>query len=292
MRMTDSQDLVDDRQASILKQLAADRRVFTNEAAAEFGVSVDTIRRDLRMLHKQGHLKRVHGGAVPTSTLPSSFTGRSSAGEVSTKELAAAVASRFRPGQVIGLDAGSTNVEVASAIPDTLKITIVTNNPAAALALADHPSATVILLGGRLDLTWMATVGSEVVEGWRNYRLDIGVLGVCGFDLAIGATSNSHTEVPGKRALIESSAETLMPLNPAKIGVGAPFIVAEAAQIQTIIIDQTANPCEPLVASRHAQVEGPYPQGSENEPLNEVVVVESAFTRACRSAGIHVDVIH
>ena len=144
---------------------------------------------------------------------------------------------RFRAGQVIGLDAGSTSVEIAALVPPTLAITVVTNNPAAAVALADHPATTVILLGGPVDLNWMATVGSEVVDGWRNYRLDLGVVGICGFDFAAGATTNSHAEVATKRALIGSAAETIVPVQAEKLGTAAPFVVADTAELDVLVVE-------------------------------------------------------
>lgn len=288
----DNQDLVDDRHASLLKQLATERRIFTNEAAIKFGVSVDTIRRDLRTLHKHGHLKRVHGGAVQVPTLPSSFVARSSTKEGTTRKLAAAVASRFEPGQVIGLDAGSTNVMIAASIPRSLQITIVTNNPAAALALADHSAATVLLLGGKLDVTWMATVGPEVVDGWRDYRLDIGVIGVCGFDVAVGATSTSQAEIATKRALIESSAETIIPLQAAKIGVVAPFVIAGATQIDTIVIDPAPVDDASIGDDNPAQVIAATGTEDQDPQSNPPRILSSTFSSGCLAAGIHLEVAH
>lgn len=151
--------------------------------------------------------------------------------------LAAEVIERLRPGQVIGLDGGTTCVGIAAMIPSSLPITIVTNNPAAAVALADHPAATVILLGGQVDLTWMTTTGAETVDAWRNYRLDIGVLGVCGLDAETGATTNSASEVGTKRALIASSTDVVVAIPQDKVGVRAPFVVAGLEALDIVITD-------------------------------------------------------
>lgn len=209
----------------------------TNEAANQLDVSVDTIRRDLRTLHDKGLLRRVHGGAVPAGRLPESFTGRTDHDGATPSRLAAEVVDRFRPGQVIGLDAGSTSVEIAALIPPTMAVTVVTNNPAAAVVLADHPGVTVMLLGGTVDLTWMAVVGPDAVDGWRNYHLDLGVVGVCGFDPDTGATTNSPSEVGTKRALIEASAEVVIPVRSEKLGTVAPFVVAESSAADTLVVE-------------------------------------------------------
>ena len=228
--------LVDDRQQWILEQLGERGRVVTNDIAAELGTSLDTVRRDLRALHEQGKLRRVHGGAMPTSSLSASFSERSTETSMSRTNLARAVVERLRPGSLIGLDAGSTNVEIARQIPQTLDLTIVTNGPAVAVALGEHRSAKVILLGGALDLTWMASTGSETVDAWRNYQLDLAVLGVCGFDVERGASTASQHEVGTKRALIGAAASTIVPVQAEKLGTAASFHVAEVTAIDTMIV--------------------------------------------------------
>lgn len=253
--MVNTPDLVEDRQAWLLERLADRRRVHTVEVAAELDVSVDTIRRDLRALHERGLLRRVHGGAVPVSRLPGSFAGRAAESGGSRARLAAAIVERFRPGQVIGLDAGTTGVDVAAAVPPTLAVTIVTNNPAAAVALADHPAAEVALLGGAVDLTWMATVGAEVVDGWRAHRLDLGVVGVCGFDPTVGVMTNSRAEVSTKRALLEASAETIVPLQPEKLGASAPFVVAGPDAVDVLVVERSVDGVELIERARSAAIE-------------------------------------
>lgn len=228
-------ELVQQRQAWLLDKVANERRVTTNEAAAQLDVSVDTVRRDLRLLHEQGLLRRVHGGAVPVARLPDSFTGRSADPAAGSSALSARIVERFKPGQVVGLDGGSTCVAIAAMIPSTLSVTIITNNPAAAVALGDHASATVILLGGTLDLTWMTATGADTVDAWRNYRLDIGVLGVCGLDAEGGLTTNSGNEVATKRALIAASTDVIVPVHPDKVGVCAPYVVADLDSADVIV---------------------------------------------------------
>ncbi len=230
-------DLVDERHRWLLDRLAEQRRIITNDAARELGVSVDTVRRDLRTLHQQGLLHRVHGGAVPVTSLSNSFNGRTGDESPSRAALAAAVVGRLRAGDVIGLDAGSTNVEIASQIPQSLELTIVTNSPAAAMALADHGSAEVVLLGGLVDLTWMATTGAETVDAWRDHHLDLAVLGACSFDPAAGVSTRSRNEVQTKRALMASAAETVLPLQLEKLGGRAPFHVADVADVDSLIVE-------------------------------------------------------
>ncbi len=246
--------LVDDRQRWLLERLTADRQVVTTEAAAELGISVDTVRRDLRALHDRGLVRRVHGGAVPVSPLAASFSARSDDDGSSRAALADNVAGRFQAGQVIGLDAGSTNVDIAARIPDALPVTVVTNSPAAAMALADHPSASVVLLGGVVDLTWMAATGPDVVDGWRAHHLDVAVVGACGFGPETGLTTRSVNEVATKRALIAAGAEVVLPLQHEKLDTLAPFRVAGTDALDVLVVDDGAG-TEAIAACRAAGLE-------------------------------------
>lgn len=233
-------ELVVDRHEHLLTVLSERRKITTNAAASDLGVSVDTIRRDLRLLHERGLLRRVHGGAVPLSALSPSYSGRSSDDSTERTKLAEAVAQRLRSGQVVGLDAGTTTTEIAARLPLTLEITIVTNNPAAATALADHPNANVILVGGNVDLRWMATTGPLAVDTIRSHHFDLAIVGACSFDPMAGATTRSQHEVATKQALIQAAAETVMPLESSKLNTVAPFRVASASDIGiTIVEDHT-----------------------------------------------------
>lgn len=229
--------LVEQRQAWLLDRVKMERRVMTNDAAEALGVSVDTVRRDLRYLHDEGLVRRVHGGAVPVARLPNSFAERSEQPSAASKAIVAQVVDRFEPGQVVGLDGGTTCVDIAAGIPASLSVDIITNNPAAAVALAGHPRVRVTLLGGQVDLTWMTTTGAETVDGWRNYHLDVGVLGLCGLDLEAGATTNSANEVATKRALIAASAEVVVPVHHDKVGVRAPYVIAGLDALDVVVTD-------------------------------------------------------
>jgi DeoR family glycerol-3-phosphate regulon repressor len=237
MQSNEGADLVSVRHQWLLDRVGEQDRVLTNAAATALGVSVDTIRRDLRYLHDRGLVRRVHGGAVRISPLSPSFTGRVADESPERGRLADMIISRFRPGNVIGLDAGTTTTEIAARLPQALAVTIITNNPAVAIALADHPNSSVVLVGGDVDLQWMATTGAAAVDAIRDHHLDIAIVGVCSYDLTAGATTRSRNEIHTKRALIESAAETLIPLESSKLGTISPFHVTGPTSAEIVMTD-------------------------------------------------------
>jgi DeoR/GlpR family transcriptional regulator of sugar metabolism len=233
--MPDESQLSVERRARLLERLQETGRLVTSDVAASSGVSVDTIRRDLAALEALGQARRVHGGAVLQSSLPRSFAGRAREAGAETGKLAQAVVDRLRPGQVIGLDAGTTGVEIARQIPLDLPLTVVTTSPPAAVALEHHRELRVVLVGGVLDLTWMAVTGADAVAAIASFRLDAVVLGACAVHPEIGVTTSSLTEVETKRAWIRAAAEVVLPVGSDKVDRVAPFVVCPLDEISVIV---------------------------------------------------------
>src|SRR5690348_16751966 len=140
--------LTAERHDRIQARLARSGKVIAGELAEEFGVSEDTVRRDLRELARAGICRRVYGGALLPSPNLGTVEQRSTAMVEIKENLARGVVDLLKNGQTIFIDAGSTNLAVAKRLPRDKAITVVTNAPNVALALADHQRSRVILLGG------------------------------------------------------------------------------------------------------------------------------------------------
>ena len=227
-------ELSEERKAILLARLRGEGRIVTRLAANELGVSVDTIRRDLLQLEEARSLRRVHGGAVPPASLPNSFSERADDPSPETDTIARLIVDRLHDGQVIGLDAGTTGVAIARVLPTNLRLTIVTTNLPAAVALAPHCEVRVVVAGGQFDRTWMALTGPEAVRTIGSFRFDLAVVGVCAIHPDHGLTTNSLDEVETKRAWIDAAAETIVPITTDKLDRVAPFVVSPLHHIATI----------------------------------------------------------
>src|SRR5215470_138224 len=139
-----------DRRRRILAALERDGRVVAAELSRAFEVSDDTIRRDLREMASEGLILRVHGGALPLAPPSAAFSAREKHGVAAKAALARAAVGLVKPGQVVLIDSGTTNVEVARNLPRDLRATVVTNSPPVAVAVAEHAAIDVVLLGGRV----------------------------------------------------------------------------------------------------------------------------------------------
>ena len=122
---------------------------------------------------------------------------------------------------MILLDAGTTTLEVARHLPPDLQATVITNSPPIAVALAEHPSVEVTVLGGTLEKGAHALVGAATVAALRSVRADVLILGVCSLHPEIGITVLDLEESYVKRAMIANAAEVVAVSSAEKLGSSA-----------------------------------------------------------------------
>lgn len=229
--------LTSERKALIQAVLRRDGRLLAKAFSRELGVSEDTIRRDLRELAGEGLLQRVHGGALPASPAVVDFASRERAASPAKVGLGRAAARLIRPGQVVFLDGGTTNVQLARHLPPTLKATIITHSPSVAVALAGHSRLDVELIGGRLFKHSVVAVGSTAAEAISRIRADSCFLGATGLHPETGVTTGDVEEAAIKRLIARQSAETIVLATREKLGAASPYRVIPLAEVATLVTE-------------------------------------------------------
>jgi DeoR/GlpR family transcriptional regulator of sugar metabolism len=246
--------LTEERRQLILEQLRHDGKVVATELSVSLAVSPDTVRRDLRELGEAGLLRRVHGGALPAAVGGLPYAIRLEQDQEAKAAIARATSRLLRRGQVILLDSGTTTLEVARHLPSDLAATVITNSPPVAVALADHPTVEVTVVGGMLDKEARALVGAATVESLRSVRADVLVLGVCSLHPEIGITVLDLEESYVKRTMIANAAEVVAVSSADKLGSAGPYVIAPLEELTYLVTDESAS-SEQLDAYREAGVE-------------------------------------
>jgi DeoR/GlpR family transcriptional regulator of sugar metabolism len=230
-------DLCQERRELILEELSRNGRVVAAELSARYGVSEDTIRRDLSELAAARLLKRVHGGALPLTPSRGPYYERDRQHLGVKPGLAQAASQLVKNGQLILFGGGTMNAEIAKNLPLDLHATAATTSPLIALYLMEYPQVEVILIGGTMNKRELVTCGAEASAKVRDFQADICFLGVCGVHPEVGITSTLYEEVDLVRALIEQSGEVVATLTADKLGAIAPFTVAPAENITYIVTE-------------------------------------------------------
>ena len=229
--------LAAERRHEILARLDRDGRVVVGELVTGLSVSEDTIRRDLEELAGQGLLHRVHGGALasPPETLP--FERRLEIDREEKVALAKAAVPIVESARTLVVDGGTTALEVARHLPANWDGVVVTNAPPVAAALAAHPRAEVVVVGGRLLKDEQVAVGPVAIDAFRTVRADACVLGVCAFDPEVGVTTSNDDEAQVKRAMIACSDQVVALATRDKLHASSPWVVASLDQIDHLVTD-------------------------------------------------------
>ncbi len=241
---------VSERQAGILSELRAKGRVSAQDIAQSFGVSEDTVRRDLREMAARGECERVYGGAL----LPAGRTVplRTRIAEEPDRKalLGRKVVELLAEGSVVFFDAGSTNLAVARSLPEGFRLTAVTNTPTIAAELSGRPGVELIMIGGKVDPAVGAAMDATAIRQLEAIRPDLCILGACGLTLEDGLAADIFEDAAFKRLACAASKSSLAAIASDKLGLRAAFHVhalhaplslvfeadADAALVEQIIL--------------------------------------------------------
>jgi DeoR/GlpR family transcriptional regulator of sugar metabolism len=230
--------LTSQRKKLLLAALKRDGQLVARALSEQFGVSEDTIRRDLRELAQAGLLQRVHGGALPSSPAVADFSVRRSIEPNAKSAIARAAAQMIKPGQIVILDGGTTAVQLARQLPHDLTATVVTHSPSVAVELVDHPGIDVIIIGGRLFKHSIVAVGAAALEALSAIRADLYFMGVTGVHPSAGLSTGDLEEAYVKRALVKQAAETVVLASVEKINAASAYKIADVGVASTIVVEK------------------------------------------------------
>lgn len=230
-----------DRLVAILERLSQNGGVGVTELALNLGASPATVRRDLRLLEQQRLLSRTHGGAVAHGVLyelPLRYRGARRGEE--KRRIAAAAAERVQDGMVVGLTGGTTTTEVARALSDMRRLTIVTNSLSIAGELAVRPNLKLVVTGGVARPESYELIGPLAEGSLSGLNLDLAIVGVDGISRDAGLTTHHELEAGTNRALIARAARTVVVADSSKIGRAAFARIVEIERADELITDAVA----------------------------------------------------
>ncbi|QKD79075.1 MULTISPECIES: DeoR/GlpR family DNA-binding transcription regulator [Actinomyces] len=228
------------RQTGIVAAVAREGRVHVAELATRYGVTVETIRRDLGALDRAGALRKVHGGAVPVPVSASPETGvaeRELAAAPAKAAIAAAALAALEPakGMSILLDAGTTTAALARLLPTGLDLRVITDSLLIATLLAPREGISVRVLGGQVRGMTQAAVGPEALDALAHLRVDVTVLGANGISAEHGLSTPDPDEAAVKRAMARAGRRVLALADASKIGQEHLVSFADTADVDLLI---------------------------------------------------------
>ncbi len=237
-----------ERHNRILKLLADNVHITTNELSELLEVSAATIRNDLNKLEKDKLILKTHGGATllspamqrPQNIFP--FNEREFKNSSEKEAISNMALRHIEEGQCIILDASSTALAVARKLGRFSRLTVITNGIYTMLALKDIPNITVIFIGG------IVTKNSGSTEGLLGYDLlnhinaDTAFVSAHGFTLKEGLTDFNIYEAELKKQMVLHSRKRIALLDHTKFEHISTASFCFSKDINSVITDEQINP--------------------------------------------------
>ncbi|ELK47850.1 DeoR/GlpR family DNA-binding transcription regulator [Halobacillus sp. ACCC02827] len=233
--------LKQERQQKIVDILNEEHKVIASDLSKRLSVSEDTIRRDLKELHNQGVIKRVHSGALRKGPPVEDFSTRQGIYNESKLSLASKALEFIHDDMVLLIDGGTTNLQLVHQLPMSLKATVITNSPPIATALTNHESVEVIMVGGTLFKQSMVNLGIDTFESLNAMRADLYIMGIYKIDAQNGISVPSMAEALVKRKMAAVSTEILGMVTSDKLDTISNHIVCPTEEL-TYLITEKVNP--------------------------------------------------
>ncbi|RJL02832.1 DeoR/GlpR transcriptional regulator [Paracoccus aestuarii] len=227
------------RQPEILEIARRDGKVTVEDLAAHFGVTLQTIRRDLTDLAEAGRLERVHGGAIlPSGVANIGYEERRALNLDAKTAIARACAAEIPDKISLFLNIGTSTEAVARELLGHRDLLVVTNNMNVANILAANPDCQVIVTGGNLRRADGGLVGNLAAETIRQFKFDLAVIGCSALDRDGDLLDFDIQEVGVSQAILRQSRRTVLVADHSKLSRSAPARIASLSQLDAIFIDR------------------------------------------------------
>ncbi|WP_051579455.1 DeoR/GlpR family DNA-binding transcription regulator [Pseudonocardia acaciae] len=235
-----------ERRQLVLELVRNQGAVSLRELAAAVRASDVTVRRDLRYLESAGLLSRRHGGAV-AATGPAgashepTYTEKTRQAAEEKAAIAAAAVELVSDGDAVVLGAGTTTQALARRLASFAELTVVTNSLLVAQALARSRHIEVVLAGGALRGSILATIGPAAEQMLAGMRVTTAFISGNGLTAARGLSTPNISVASMDRALVSTAARVAVLADRTKIGVEAVVQTVPAERIDHLYTDDGAD---------------------------------------------------
>ena len=226
------------RQADIVALARDTGRLDVDALALHFGVTPQTIRKDLNELCEQGVLQRYHGGAMlPSSVTNLAYEARRQLATDAKRRIGLKAAELIPHDCSLLINIGTTTEQVATALRGHRGLMVITNNLNVVNILQGYQDIEVIVAGGVLRHSDGGIVGEPAVEFLRQFKVDYAVIGTSGIDEDGTLLDYDYREVEVSRKIVESSRRAILVADALKIGRSAPVRIGHLSQIDHFVTD-------------------------------------------------------
>lgn len=231
------------RHAKIIEMAKSRGRVLVDELVREFGVSAQTIRKDLNDIRNRGLLKRSHGGAAFDSGIENmEYESRRQIAAHEKDAIGRAAANIIPNNSSLFVNIGTTTEAVGRALLGHTGLMVITNNINVANRMRIHPALEVVIAGGIVRGSDGGIVGEAAVDFIKQFKVDYAVIGTSAIDEDGALLDFDYREVKVAQAIIANARHVILVSDSTKFKRTAPVRIAHLSQVNTFITDRCPVP--------------------------------------------------
>ena len=240
------------RQKEILNMVRASGRVEVEALAESLGVTPQTIRRDLNTLTDEGHLTRVHGGAILQSGVANTaYEARKSMAAAAKAAIGQLCADAIPDDASLFINIGTTTESVARALCTRRDLLVITNNLNVANIMATNPHCGVMVTGGMLRSSDGGLVGEQTLDTVQQFKADFAIIGVSAIDEDGSLLDFDYREVRVSQAIIANARKVFLVADASKLTRSAPARIGHMRDIDGFFTDQPLPAPLAQICSQH-----------------------------------------
>lgn len=236
---------IEERHQAILKIIQESGRISISDIQEKFDVSVDSARRDLRLLEEQGLLKRTHGGAILIHQVGLCPPRHRDPKNMEVFENYAAIAKKsaefVSENDIVYLTSGSLGFIILKYLPRDINYTLVVNSVTLAEELKYWDNVTVYIVGGKMRMHGTTSlVDSFATSFVKNMHFDVCLMTGGGYEAVFGFSNGTDETAAFQRTVIENSRKKILIMPNQKIGFKAFIKVCDTNKFDILITDWDA----------------------------------------------------
>lgn len=227
------------RQTDILDLARQAGKVTVEDLAARFGVTQQTIRRDLTELAEAGQLERVHGGAMlPSGVSNIGYENRQDLNIAAKTAIARSCAAAIPNDCSVFLNLGTSTEAVARELLQHRDLMVITNNINIANILIANPDIEILVAGGKLRRSDGGLTGAVTREVIEQFKVDIAVIGCSALDFDGDLLDYDIEEVHVSQSILRQARESFLVADSSKFQRTAPARIASLGEIDSFYTDK------------------------------------------------------
>lgn len=233
---------IEERHQAILNTLQENGRISISEIQEKFNVSVDSARRDLRLLEERGLLKRTHGGAIPLPQVGFCPSRSRDVKIIEPYDNYAAIAKKgatfIKENDIVYLTNGSIGFIMLRYLPRDIRYTLVVNSVSLAEELKFWDNIVVYIVGGKMRMHATTSLVDSLATAFvKNMHFDVCLMTGGGYDAAFGFSNGTDETAAFQRTVIENSRKKILMMPNQKIGFKAFIKVCDTNKFDILITD-------------------------------------------------------